>query len=73
MKDLGTAEKIIKHFGIEEDMTEDEMRQLEKEELEQQRQKSQEEFKKRREQQEEEFKKLQENKEIVEEKAEISK
>ena len=56
MKDLGTAENIIKHFGIEEDMTENEMRQLEKEELDKQKQVREEEFKKRREQQEQIYK-----------------
>jgi len=75
MKDLGTSNAIIKHFGIDEDMTEEEMRKLELEELEAQKEKRREEFKKRREQQEEEFKKAQElkNEELVEEKVEEKK
>ncbi len=56
MLELKTAEAIIKHFNIEEDMTEDEMRQMEKEELEEMKKQRQEEFKKRKEKQEEEEK-----------------
>jgi hypothetical protein len=63
MKDLGTAQAIIDHFGIELDMTEEEMRQLEKEQLEGQTKRKEEEFEKRRHQQEEEYKKIKENEE----------
>lgn len=71
MKDLGTAEKIIKHFGIEEDMTEDEMRQLEKEELVALKKKN-EDDRIRKKVEDEGNKKLQDNKEIAEEKYEKS-
>ncbi len=60
MLDLGSAEAIVKYFNIEEDMTEEEQRQMEKEELEELKKQRQEEFKKRREKQEEEYRAMQE-------------
>jgi len=56
MLDLGSAEAIVKHFNIEEDMTEEEMIQMEKDELEELKKVRAEEFKKRKEKQEEDEK-----------------
>ena len=66
MLDLGSAEAIVKHFNIEEDMTEEEQRQMEKEELEELKKQRAEEFKKRKEKQEEELKNEGEKTEVKE-------
>jgi hypothetical protein len=68
MLDLGSAEAIVKHFNIEEDMTEEEMRQMEKEELEELKKRRAEEFKARKEKEEADLKKTEENGENAEKK-----
>jgi hypothetical protein len=63
MLDLGSAEAIVKHFNIEEDM-----RQMEKEELEELKKRRAEEFKARKEKEEADLKKTEENGENAEKK-----
>jgi len=53
MLDLGSSEAIVKHFNIEEDMTEEEQRQMEKEELEELKKLRAEQFKARKDKEEE--------------------
>jgi len=71
MKNLGTAENILSYFGIEEEINEEEMRQLEKEELVALKKKN-EDDRIRKKVEDEGNKKLQDNKEIAEEKYEKS-